>query len=183
MITLNNAPQLETDRLILRLPQLSDFDAFAAFMASDRAQFVGGPLPRDQSWRGFGHMLGHWVLRGYGFFVITDKTSGKPLGTAGLLFPEGWPEPEMGWSLWDSASEGQGIAHEAAIAVRGYAYDTLGWTTVISLIAPDNLPSAALGRRLGAAPESQWDLRGKSVDIWRHPSADTLADGGAEAYA
>lgn len=183
MITLTNAPQLETERLILRLPQLSDFDAYAAFMASERASFVGGPLERDMSWRNLGHMVGHWVLRGYGLFVITDKLDGRPLGMAGMLNPEGWPEPELGWSLWEVSSEGKGIAREAVEAARAYAYGTLGWTTAISLIAPDNLASAGLARRLGAAPERAWELRGKPVNIWRHPSADRLTDGGVEAYA
>ena len=183
MITLTNAPVLETERLVLRLPQLSDFDAYAAFMASERAGFVGGPLERDLSWRGFGHMMGHWVLRGYGLFVITDRTDGRPLGMAGMLNPEGWPEPELGWSLWEAAAEGRGIAREAVEAARGYAYGPLGWTTAISLIAPDNLPSAGLARRLGAVEERAWELRGKTVNIWRHPSAESLADGGMEAYA
>ena len=34
-------PELETERLRLRAPQLSDFEAMCDFFASDRAKFVG----------------------------------------------------------------------------------------------------------------------------------------------
>ena len=37
-------PVLETPRLILRAPRLADFDGFAAYQASDRARFTGGPV-------------------------------------------------------------------------------------------------------------------------------------------
>lgn len=183
MITVTNAPRLETERLILRLPQLSDFDPYARFMADPRAEFVGGPLERDMSWRGFAHITGHWMLRGYGFFVLEERATALPIGMAGPFNPEGWPEPEIGWSLWDGAKEGQGFAREAVEAVRAYAYGSLGWTTAISLIAPENAASAALARRLGAVQESAWELRGKPVNIWRHPAAGELQDGGVEAYA
>ena len=39
---------------------------------------------------------------------------------------------------------------ETALAARAFAYETLGWTTAISLIAPDNGPSKRLAERLGA---------------------------------
>ena len=36
-----------------------------------------------------------------------------PLGVVGLMFPEGWPEPEIAWSLFDAA-EGRGIALDSS---------------------------------------------------------------------
>lgn len=183
MIRLVDMPVLETARLILRVPQASDFNAFAAFMASERSGFVGGPMERDLAWRGFGHMVGHWVLRGFGMFVILDRASGKAIGTCGPWNPEGWPEPELGWTLWDQSFEGKGYAREAAEAARRYAYEVLGWPTAISLIAPDNKASAALAERLGATPDGSWELRGKTVSVWRHPAAETVMHGKTEAYA
>ena len=132
--TLIGVPVLETERLRLRGPKLADFETFATFLQSDRAAFVGGKQPRVQAWRAFGHLTGHWVLRGFSMFIIADKTTDAALGMAGPWFPEGWPEPEIGWSIWDAAAEGKGVAHEAATAARAWAYDALGWTTAISLI-------------------------------------------------
>jgi hypothetical protein len=60
---------------------------------------------------------------------------------------------------------------------RAYAYDTLGWTTVASLIVPTNTRSAALARRMGAVIDGQHQhpFYGP-LDIWRHLSpADVRA--------
>ena len=64
-----------------RKPKLADFETFAAFLQSDRAAFVGGKQPRVQAWRAFGHLTGHWVLRGYSMFIIADKTTDAALSS------------------------------------------------------------------------------------------------------
>lgn len=181
---LEGTPVLETERLMLRAPVTADFESFAACLASDRARHIGGPLTRTLAWRSFCHMTGHWVHRGYGMFVFCDRASGAALGMAGPWFPEGWPEPEIGWTVWEPAAEGQGFAHEAAQAARSYAYTVLGWPTAISLIAPENTRSQALARRMGCVPDGTFvhEQFGES-GIWRHPAPAALADGGMEAYA
>lgn len=183
MITLAGIPVLETERLILRAPGIADFEAFAGFMASDRSRSVGGPLDRAQAWRSFAGAAGHWALRGYGSFILQDRAGGAALGRVGGICHEGWPEPEIGWSIWDQQAEGRGLALEAAAAVRAWLYRDCGWTTAISLIAADNARSQALARRLGAVPEAEAVVVGHACTIWRHPAAETLADGGIEAYA
>ena len=176
MIRLEGIPVIETARLRLRGPRLSDFEANAAFMASDRSRFVGGPVGRTLCWRGFCHLTGHWVHRGYSMFIIADRDSDRALGMCGPWYPEGWPEPEIGWSIWDAGAEGKGIAFEAASAARRFAYDQLGWTTAISLIVEGNERSEALARRMGAVHEADFthDVFGKSR-IFRHPGPEALA--------
>ena len=40
-------PTLETDRLLLRPPEIADFDAWCEMMADEEAaRFVGGAMPR-----------------------------------------------------------------------------------------------------------------------------------------
>lgn len=177
MIAVTGIPLIETERLRLRGPKASDFDTFAAFMASGRSTRVGGPISRAVAWRGFGHLVGHWVMRGYAMFILADKATDAPLGMSGPWFPEGWPEREIGWSIWAEHAEGQGLAFEAATAARRWAYDALGWDTAISLIVDGNDRSEALARRLGCAYEGDFthEVYGKSR-IFRHPSrAEVLA--------
>lgn len=176
-------PVLETERLRLRAPVAADFETFAAHVATDRARYTGGPQDRTMAWRSFCHMTGHWVHRGYGMFFFTDKTSDAVLGFAGPWFPEGWPEPELGWSVMIAAAEGKGYAQEAARAARAYAYDVLGWPTAISLIDAANIRSQALATRLGCVAEGPGEVMGKPCVIWRHPAPEVLGDGGMEAYA
>lgn len=172
MIHLANTPVLETDRLILRAPQQGDYEPWADLATSDRAIHIGGPLTRPLAWRAMGHLTGHWVHRGFGMFIFCAKGDGTPLGMTGPWFPEGWPEPELGWSVWNAAAEGKGFAFEAATAARAYAYATLGWHTAVSYIHPDNARSIALATRLGAMRDT--DVATPFGDdpclVYRHPA-------------
>lgn len=170
MITI---PTITTARLTLRAPRLSDFDAYAEFRTSDRARFVGGPNTQIQAWGQFIGLPGQWAIRGYGRWIAADRESDAPLGVVGLLYPVGWPEPEIAWSMF-AAGEGRGLAHEAALAARDYAYATAGWTTAISLIDPTNTRSVALAERLGCRPDGdyQHEIFG-AMQIWRHPGPQT----------
>ncbi|MCB1362776.1 MAG: GNAT family N-acetyltransferase [Rhodobacteraceae bacterium] len=176
-------PTLTTPRVTLRAPKLADFDALAAFYAGPRSRHVGGPLTREQAWRALAGEIGHWSLRGYGRWAVEERASGGFAGMVGLWFPEGWPEPEIGWTLIDGF-EGRGLATQAALAAREHAYGVLGWSTAISLIASANSASQAVARRMGARPDGRFTHeRFGEMDIWRHPSPGDVADGGMEAYA
>lgn len=173
--TVVRIPTLETERLVLRAPRPSDLDAYAAFRASRRSRFLGGPLDRAESFAKLGEIVGHWHLRGFGRWIVANREDDAPLGLAGPFFPEGWPEPEIAWSLFHGA-EGRGIATEAALAARDYAYRRLGWQTAVSLIAPDNARSIALARRLDAVRDGAFEHEGfGTLHVWRHPAPDVGA--------
>ena len=168
------APTLQTDRLTLRPPCLADFDAFAGFYASPRASFVGGPLTRELAWRSLAQEAGHWILRGFGRWTVVETSTQVPVGTVGLWHPEGFPEQEIGWDLFDGAT-GKGYATEAARAARQYAYTTLGWTTAISLIADGNSASQKVAERLGATCDGDFTHeRFGPMAVWRHPAPEAL---------
>ena len=162
-------PVLTSQRLILREPRLADFDAYADFSASSRADFVGGPMDRAQAWRRFASGIGHWILRGFGLWTIEDKATGTVAGRTGLIAHEGWPETELGWQIYDGF-EGQGYAHEAAMAARHQAYHVMGLPPMISLIAPANTRSRRLAERMGAVIECEGEFLGHPCLIYRHPA-------------
>ncbi|WBU59180.1 GNAT family N-acetyltransferase [Paracoccus albus] len=159
----------ETDRLILRRSQPQDLKAFIAYYATERSAGNGGPLDELTAWRGFAIELGHWQLHGFGMCTAIDKTSGAQIGRCGIWFPKGWPEPELGWTLYDGA-EGKGYATEAATAMRRHAAAQWGLPHLISIIALGNIRSEAVATRLGATVESDWTSpAGRKGRIWRHP--------------
>lgn len=170
---LTSTPVLHTERLILRAPEAADFETFAAFVMSDRARFVGGGGDKDlaHAWRYLAIVTGHWHLRGYGTFVLADRTSGRPIGSAGPWHPVEWPEREIGWTIWGEADEGAGYASEAVTELRRHVYADLGWPTAVSYIDPRNDRSLALARRLGCRRDEDAVLppRDEPLQVWRHP--------------
>ncbi len=168
-------PVFEEGRLRYRAPRMPDFEAWAEFRASDRSKCVGGPYSRGNAFDSFCEITGHWDLRGYGRWLIADRDTDEPLGVVGLFYPEDWPEPEIAWSLF-AAAEGKGIATEAAMFSRAYAYDVLGWSTAISCSMTGNTRSEALARRMGATFEREYrhpDLG--TLNIWHHLGPEAVA--------
>lgn len=161
-------PVIETERLILRGPRLSDFEAHAGFAMSERAHFVGGPNDRIGAWRGFSSGAGHWALFGYGMWTVEDRETGLPAGRIGVMCPDGWPEPELGWHIYEGF-EGKGIAFEAALAARGAAAQHFGISAPISFIVPENTRSRRLAERLGATVEREGEVIGHPCLVYRHP--------------
>ncbi len=162
-------PVLETSRLTLREPREADLSAMADFAMSARARFVGGPYTRDQVWGGILYMIGHWALRDYGWWTMIDRGSGIIVGRCGVSFPIDFPEPELGWQIYDGF-EGQGFAFEAALAARAHVRANNGLGSLISMIDSDNTRSLALAKRLGASFESMGHIKGDACQIWRHPT-------------
>lgn len=176
---LADTPVLETERLTLRALNVQDVPASVVFLQTERTRYMGGPYTRAAAWDHVAGLIGHWAIRGYGLFAICLKGSDTPIGDVGLLKPEGYHEPELGWGVWSTDHEGKGFVHEAARAVRAHAYCDHGWTTLVSYIDPENTRSIALARRLGctldpgaAIPDlPDWD----GTLVYRHPGPEACA--------
>lgn len=170
-MSLTAAPVLETARLRLRGPEAHDLPAHVAFMATERSRWVGGTQTEREAWRGFASGVGHWHLMGFGLWTVTRKGCGRAIGRVGCIFAGGWPEREIGWSLYEG--EGEGLAFEAAEAALAHAFGPLGWTTAVSYVHPENARSIRLAERLGgrldpdAAP-----IAGTACLVFRHPAPE-----------
>jgi len=158
-------PTLATDRLMLRAPRVTDFDAYAQIACSPRGAHLGGPMTREDAWADFSQMTSTWLLHGHGLWTIGH--AGTIAGFVVLGFEPGDQEPELGFMLTETA-EGHGIAFEAASAALTHAFDTLGWPTLVSYIAPENARSIALARRLGACPDGEITEGGQTTLIYRY---------------
>lgn len=144
---------LETERLILRkIDPVRDFDSWARIMADERTvKYIGGQvMDRALAWRHMAAVIGHWEIRGYGFFSVESKQTGEWIGRVGPWNPEGWPEPEIGWTI-GREHWGKGYATEAGHAALKYAREVLGWTKVIHVILTGNERSIAVAERLGSS--------------------------------
>jgi RimJ/RimL family protein N-acetyltransferase len=162
--------ELHTGRLILRPPRLEDLTPLAHMLAdAETARYIGGVQSRHGAWRVLMSVAGSWHLNGFGMFSVIERATGKFIGRLGPWQPDGWPGPEIGWAIvrerW-----GQGFATEGAAAAADWAFDRLGWTEMIHVIAPDNPASQAVARKLGSSNRGPGQLppplESTRVDIW-----------------
>ncbi|WP_380056689.1 GNAT family N-acetyltransferase [Falsihalocynthiibacter sp. SS001] len=176
-VRLVNTPILTTERLTLRVPRLDDFPVVSEFIHSDRSKYVR-PAEVDEGmpFRVLSMFVGMWALRGYGLFAICLKDTDKMIGAVGPWHPIHWPEPELGWSIYDPAFEGKGYAREAAIATRAYAFNELGWDTAVSYIHKDNAASIKLAQALGCTFDPDAEKMSDDTRVYRH-TAPSESDG------
>jgi RimJ/RimL family protein N-acetyltransferase len=170
--------QIETPRLLLRVPRVEDLAEWAAMMADEEAaKFIGGKAAPEATWRGMMTVIGAWYATGVGMFSVIEKSTGRWVGRLGPWKPLGWPGPEIGWAI-SRDRWGLGYATEGAAAATDWAFDNLGWTDVIHSIAPNNLASQAVARKLGSRnrgpgrlpppfEDAAVDIWGQSRDEWR----------------
>lgn len=146
-------PTLHTTRLVLRPATMADFAAYAAFLATDRARFMGGPHGTAKAWDWFCNDTAQWVLLDMGALIVTHR--GRAIGQVAVCHGPIFPEPELGWFLYAAADEGQGFAAEAAVALRDWALGPRGLGALVAYIDPANQASLKLAARLGGSPDPQ----------------------------
>lgn len=166
------APTLETGRLTLRGAQPGDIDPAAEMWGNPEVtRFIGGrPRTRQETWFALLRGVGLWEMKGFGYWVVTDRSSGAFLGECGFAdFQRGLPDelmqgPEAGWAFSPQAW-GRGIASEAVGAI----HDWLALTPHRSsccVIEPANLASCKVASRTGYQPTGETLLAGTSVGTY-----------------
>lgn len=156
-------PVLATARLTLRAPRAEDFPAYAEVACGPRGVGLGGPMSRDDAWWDYVQLSSGWMLHGHGGWTITETGADVALGFVVVGLEPGDREPELGFLL-TAAAEGKGIAFEAAIAARRFAFETLALPSLVSYVAAGNDRSARLAERLGAHRD-----RAAEAEIAEHP--------------
>lgn len=173
-MSLTNAPFLDGETLILRGPEKRDIEPILLFLQdAKRAKGFGHIPERGKAWRWFAAMIGHWHIHNYGYFMI-ETLEGEVAGISGIWNPETWPEPEVGWVLFNGF-EGKGFAFKAASMARKWAYEGLGFKTLTSNITPENKRSIKLAERLGARLERRYmNCNMGETLLYRHPTPSDL---------
>jgi ribosomal-protein-alanine N-acetyltransferase len=141
---------LETARTFLREILGNDFD-FLLRMMSDPEVMRYYPKPcAEKDVRDFiNRMRARYREDGCGLWMLIDRERGEPLGRVGLYrqHVNGVDEFEIGYMVHKPFWR-QGLATEAALAVRDYAFVERKLARVVSLIRPENVPSQGVARKL-----------------------------------
>jgi RimJ/RimL family protein N-acetyltransferase len=132
-----------------------DLDFIAGMLGDPEVmRFYPRVYTREDSWAWLERQQRRYAEDGHGLWLVEDRRDREPVGQVGLIRQEveGQSETEIGY-LVARAHWRRGIATEAALALREYAFSTLGRTRVISLIRAENLPSQGVARKLGMIHE------------------------------
>jgi RimJ/RimL family protein N-acetyltransferase len=168
-------PVVETERLILRAHQLSDFEAYVALWRDPVVtRYIGGRArTREESWVRFLRHAGMWHHIGFGFWVIEEKRSGQLIGEAGFhdllrdIQPSLEGTLEAGWSLLPHV-HGKGYASEAIRAMLGWAAANHPDKAITCFIDPDNPASIRVAEKCGFVARVRTAYGGEPVIIFDH---------------
>jgi [ribosomal protein S5]-alanine N-acetyltransferase len=153
---------LTTDRLRLRPFQESDLDEMAALMANhDFMRFSLGIFSREQT-AAFLEKIRKRDQEGLpSQFAVVVRPGERLIGYCGFFaqMVDDLEEIEIGYRLHPDYW-GQGLATEAARAVRDFGFDKLKLPRLISLIHPDNAASKRVAEKNGMTPEKETVFRG-----------------------
>jgi RimJ/RimL family protein N-acetyltransferase len=154
-----------SSRLVFRELSPGDLDFVAAMLAHPEVmRYYPQLFSRQEAQEWIERQLGRYARNGHGLWLVQDRATGEPRGQVGLLMQSldernGVEEPEIGYLIHRPFWR-QGLATEAALATRAWAFETLGLDRVISLIRPENLPSQGVARKLGMTPEKRAQFHG-----------------------
>ena len=158
----------ETLRLLLRYFTWNDLNDMATIYADPIGMaFRGSPRTFEETQQVFKWIFDNYSKDGFEMWAIIHKADQKLIGCCGLIpqVVDGQQETEMGYILakqyW-----GQGLATEAAFAVRNYGFEKLGCDRIIALINPKNLASQNVAQKIGLIYEKDTTHSEKTVCVY-----------------
>ena len=163
-------PHLSTPRLRLRPLAGGDLDAAHSLWTDpDVRRYLWDDvvIPREQAVAVLAASEADFAAHGYGLWAVCVPETGELIGFCGFR-PAEEGEPELLYGLaprwW-----GQGLATEAAQAVLGYGFDTLGFERVVAATDVPNAASVRVMERLGMRFERRGELNGLDTLFYALP--------------
>ncbi len=161
---------LETERLVLREYCQEDF-AWLAEILCDGETMRYYPKPYDdagvQRWLDWS--FDNYKTHGFGLWVIELRETGEPVGDAGITMQpiNGAWLPEIGYHV-NKRFWRQGIAGEAARAVRDFGFSTRDFPALYSYMTAENIPSQATASSCGMKKINEYtDESGEHLAVYR----------------
>ncbi len=133
---------------------MDDLDFIHSMLSDPKTmRFYPSTYDRDGAKAWVQRNLERYESSGLGLWLVSDLKNGTPFGQVGVVQQtvEGRALLEVGYMIHRDFWR-KGIAFEAAIACRDYAFETQNADAVHSLIRPVNIPSQGVARKLGMSP-------------------------------
>lgn len=160
---------IETKRLILREVEHGDAKAFFELFNEPEVMkyFSNTPRSIEEAHERIQREINHYTEHGFGLWATILKDTEKVIGQCGLLaqIVDEVNETEIGYTL-ARKYRGQGLATEAAKAIKNYGLNKLKFNRLISIIDPKNIASIKVALRTGLAFEKTTTWMNKQVKIY-----------------
>lgn len=142
---------LETERLYLRQMEQSDYNNLCQILKNSEVMYAyehSFSNEEVQNW--LDNQLDRYKKFGFGLWAVILKQSKEFIGQTGLTMQDfnGNQVLEIGY-LFNKNYWHKGYATEAAIACKKYAFNTLGYNRVYSIIRDNNIASQNVAKRNG----------------------------------
>lgn len=138
---MSSIPTIETERLRLRPVTAADLDDWTAriYADPDVTRYVPSRIsePRARAERMLVFINTMWEQRGYGEWLVTDKSNGELLGHCGFAYLADTNEVEVDYA-YAKRFWGRGIASEALHAALRYGFEVVQFESLIGLVVPEN---------------------------------------------
>jgi len=166
---------LETDRLLLRRPLLSDAADLQSILGDEDAMRYTRRMASLREWRR--HIAGHERQRrklGYGPWLVVERASRSIIGFGGL-----YDDPfEVGWGIevsyqFAKTAWGNGYATELAEFCLQLAHERLGLTEVSAFAHPDNAASQRVLAKTGFERQRFISEMNRYLFVHRRAGIDT----------
>lgn len=149
-------PVIETERLRLRGHRRDDLAACVAMWSDPNVtkHITGRASTEQQTWSRLLSYLGHWVVMGFGYWAIEEKSSSDFVGEIGLadfkrdVAVAMEDKPELGFAL-ASRFHGKGYATESVRAALAWADAHVPCSSTVCLVDPANVASMRIVEKFG----------------------------------
>jgi RimJ/RimL family protein N-acetyltransferase len=171
-VTRRAPDELHTERMIGERLKRQHADEILALMLDPR---VGrtlwptpNPLPKVKVIVQLESNIVHWEERGFGIWLLRDRTTGEMVGRGGLATSPvtGTAEVAVDWAIvperWN-----QGLATELAHAAIEVAFDRLALEQLISLTLPHNRASRRVMEKAGFHYDREIEHVGRPHVLYR----------------
>lgn len=142
---------LETERTILRQLEQTDFDEACKLLQDPVVMYAyEGAFNNEEVQDWLDKQFRRYRNDDFGLWGVVEKSSRELIGQCGITWQEydGKQIPEVGYLLRKDFWH-KGYATEAARACKEYAFDTLGFDEVYSIIRDTNVASQQVAQRNG----------------------------------
>ena len=172
------APEIETERLLLRGLAPTDVDVWATCVADpefNRFQPKRDLTPRERAERKLTTYQQGWERQPvpYMGWVITTKADSRIIGLCEVSSDDEGTEVEVGYFLCP-ACWGQEFTTEVARAAVRYAFEYTTWDHLVGTVAPLNVASVRVLDHLGFVREKEMSSQGYSAMVAAVLSDPTL---------